>query len=72
MKVFSFFIGVIKCKREEKNGNNMGKKNEKKCTISKVVKVKVLNLNLDLELKNFEVKLEGIKKECETFPFPKF
>jgi hypothetical protein len=23
-------------------------------------------------VKNFEVKLEGIKKECETFPFPKF
>jgi hypothetical protein len=40
----------------------VGKLNENKSTISKVVKVKVLNLDLDLKLKNFEVKLEGIKK----------
>jgi hypothetical protein len=45
---------------------------KKKSTISKVVKVKVLNLNLDLMLKNFEMKLEGIKKEYEALPFPKF
>jgi hypothetical protein len=50
----------------------VGKKIEKKCTISKVVKVKVLNLDLYLKLKNFEMKLEGIKKECEALPFPKF
>jgi hypothetical protein len=36
------------------------------------VKVKVLNIDLDLKLKNFEVKLEVIKKECEALPFPKF
>jgi hypothetical protein len=45
--------------------------NERKSTRSKVIKVKILNINLDQLSKDLEVKFGRIIKEYKVLPFSK-
>jgi len=74
LKVFSYFI-ILYQVQKRRNERKKWKKRLKYYKIiikSKVMLVKVLNLNLDLLSKDLEMKLIGIIEEYEAFSFSNF
>jgi hypothetical protein len=61
----------MKGKNVKKNRKLILKINERKSTRSKVIKVRILNLNPNLLSKDLEVKFGRIIKEYKVLPFSK-